>query len=63
MLRVVINLKSKLKIMGKTKKWLHNIDSHPKGKSRSLKEVLGTKCFEISQDWMKVVSLPTDRRT
>ena len=47
MLRIVMMLKMKgNKPRGRPRlRWLDNIDSYPKGKSTSLKEVLETKMF------------------
>ena len=42
-------------------RWLDNTDSHLKGKSTSLKEVIGTKCFENRQDGRNSISRSTDR--
>ena len=52
MLRVVMELRVKGKRPRGTPRlrWLDNIDSHVKGKSTSLKEVLGTNCLENRQD-------------
>ena len=40
---------------------LDNIDSHLKGKTASLYEVLGTKCFEKRHDWRILIYRSTDR--
>ena len=46
----------KLKMKGKRPRgrprlrWLDHTDSHLKGKSTSMKEVHGTKCFENTED-------------
>ena len=47
---------------GKTM-WLSNIDRHQKEKNTSLKEVLGTKCFENRHDWRTLISRSTDRNS
>ena len=59
MLRIV----TKLMMKGKRPRqmWLDNIDRHLKLKSTSLKEVIGTKCFENRDDWRKSIYLPSDR--
>ena len=62
MLRVVMELRVKGKRPRGTPRlrWLDNIDSHVKGKSTLLKEVLRTKCLEYRQDWRTLISRPTD---
>ena len=50
MLRVVMQLKMKGKRPRGNTTWLDNIDRHQKGKNKSLKEVLRTKCFENRHD-------------
>ena len=42
-------------------RWLDNIDSHLKVKNTSLKEVLGTNCFDNRQHRMTLLSRSTDR--
>ena len=42
-------------------RWLDNIDSNAEGKNTSLKEVLGTKCFENREDGRTLISQTTER--
>ena len=59
----------KLKMKGKRPRgrpilrWLDNIDSHLKGKTTSLKEVLETQCFGNRQNWRKLIYRSTDSRS
>ena len=50
MLRVAMQLKMKGKRPRGNTTWLDNIDRHQKGKNKSLKEVLQTKCFKNRHD-------------
>ena len=64
-LRVVMKIKMKgNRPRGRPRlRSLDNIDSHLKGKNKSLKEVLETKCSEIRQDWRTLISRSTDRNS
>ena len=42
-------------------RWLDNIDRNAEGKNTSLREVIGTKCFENREDWRTLISRTTER--
>ena len=58
-LRFVMKVKMKGNTLrGRSRlRWPDNIDSHMKGKSKSRKEILRTKCFKNIQDLRTLISL------